>query len=88
MDVVEIWKKHEVSIPQEVFSLLGLEVGGFLQVSLKVVYMTPVQPVPKSQLWFWTEGWQKKEKEADEDIEEGRLKEFKTVKELVKELSE
>ena len=29
--------------------------------------------IDKSQLWFWTKEWQKKEREADEDIKKGRV---------------
>ena len=42
--------------------------------------------IPKHQLWFWTTEWQKKEREADDDIAQGRVKEFTTVEELLKDL--
>jgi bifunctional DNA-binding transcriptional regulator/antitoxin component of YhaV-PrlF toxin-antitoxin module len=29
-------------------------------------------PVPADQTWFWTERWQRMEREADEDIAAGR----------------
>jgi len=45
-----------------------------------------VSLIPKDQLWFWTPEWQKKEREADEDIAQGRVKEFSTVEELLKDL--
>jgi len=40
----------------------------------------------KDQLWFWTPEWQRKEREADKDIAQGRLKEFGSVAELFKDL--
>lgn len=33
--------------------------------------------------WFWTEEWQAGERQADEDIAEGRYHEFETVDGLV-----
>jgi hypothetical protein len=42
--------------------------------------------VDKSQAYFWTKKWQAGEKEADRDIEAGRVKIFDNVDELIKEL--
>jgi len=39
--------------------------------------------IPKSQAWFWSKSWQKKEKEADEAIKEGRVSIFSSAKDLV-----
>jgi hypothetical protein len=36
------------------------------------------------QEYFWTGEWQEGEKEADEDIKLGRVKDFKTAKEMRK----
>jgi len=44
--------------------------------------------IDKSQSYFWTQKWQKAEKEADEDIKAGRVKTFDSVDELIKELDE
>lgn len=33
--------------------------------------------VPKDQRWFWTERWQKMEREADAEIRKGNIKSFK-----------
>ncbi|MGD0122926.1 MAG: AbrB family transcriptional regulator [Candidatus Limnocylindrales bacterium] len=37
------------------------------------VELVPVVTVPADQAWFWTERWQKMEREADADIAAGRL---------------
>ena len=43
--------------------------------------------IDKDQLWFWTKEWQKKEREADEDIKNGRISgPFYSSKELLKSL--
>ncbi|MGB2762548.1 MAG: hypothetical protein WBC21_03350 [Minisyncoccales bacterium] len=42
--------------------------------------------IPKSQEWFWTKEWQKKEKEADQELARGEYKEFKNVKDLLKDI--
>jgi len=43
--------------------------------------------IPRDQLWFWTKEWQKREKEAEEDIKAGRIfGPFSSEKELLKSL--
>ncbi len=29
--------------------------------------------IPRDQAWFWSQGWQEKEREADEAIERGEI---------------
>jgi hypothetical protein len=48
--------------------------------------LVPATIIPKDQRWFWTPEWQRKEREADEDIALGRVKEFASVDELIKDL--
>ena len=42
--------------------------------------------IPKSQAWFWSKTWQKREKEADKAIREGKIHTFSSAKELIKDL--
>ena len=43
--------------------------------------------ISEDQLWFWTKEWQKREKEAEEDIKAGRIfGPFSSGKELLKSL--
>ena len=39
-----------------------------------------------SQAYFWTKEWQEGEREAADDIRKGRIKGFKSVKLLMKDL--
>jgi len=43
-------------------------------------------PIPKDQLWYWTPEWQRKEREVDEEIAHGRVKESASVDQLIKDL--
>ena len=46
-------------------------------------YLNFFKFIDKDQLWFWTKEWQKKEREADEDIRKGRVSgPYGTKKEL------
>ncbi len=44
--------------------------------------------VAEDQKWWWTEEWQAGEREAEADIQAGRVEGPMTVKELIKELNE
>jgi hypothetical protein len=49
--------------------------------------LTPKKLIPKDQAWFWTKEWQEREREADEAIRAGKVKEFKDVEELITDLN-
>jgi hypothetical protein len=48
----------------------------------------PKNLVGRSQAYFWTKRWQEGKREADEDIEAGRVKAFVSVDELIKDLEQ
>lgn len=75
MPITRIGPKHQITIPQDVFQQLGLEVGDFLEVQLRgdALYLVPQKLVPRDQAWFWTKEWQEREREADEAIARGEL---------------
>lgn len=50
------------------------------------IVLRPHLPVPADQTWFWSERWQKMEREADEAIAEGRTSVFNDVEELLADL--
>ena len=82
---VRIGPKHQITIAKDIFEALDLKVGDFLDAHIKdnTIVLVPQKLIPKDQAWFWTEEWQKGEKEADDDIREGRLiGPFKSIKEF------
>lgn len=89
MPITRISPKHQITIPKEVFDNLRLEEGDFLDVEVRgdKIVLTPKKLIPKEQAWFWTKEWQVMEKEADEAIKSGRVKEFEDIEELIKDLN-
>lgn len=69
---IEAWGK----LTTEVFGKLRQRVG------------MPPKDIPEDQTWFWTEEWQAKEREADEDEKVGRYVEFDNVEDAIKYLHE
>jgi bifunctional DNA-binding transcriptional regulator/antitoxin component of YhaV-PrlF toxin-antitoxin module len=41
-----------------------------------VIELRPTLPVPVDEMWFWTEGHQAAEREAEDDIAAGRFRTF------------
>ncbi len=87
-EAVRVGAKHQVTIPRKISRALRLKKGDHLLVRLEGqrLEMVPASLIPKDQLWYWTPEWQAKEREADEDIAKGRVKEFDSVDDLLKEL--
>ena len=86
---VRIGPKHQVTISKGIFEALDLKVGDFLDARLEdgTIVLVPQKLIPKDQAWFWTEDWQKGEREADEAILKGDLVgPFSNIKDALKAL--
>lgn len=89
MATTRVGPKHQITIPQPVFDTLHLEPGDFLDVQTRdgILYAVPQRLIPRDQAWFWTQEWQKNEREADEAIEQGELSgPFESADELIRHL--
>jgi AbrB family looped-hinge helix DNA binding protein len=66
-------RKGTVTIPQDVRERLGLHEGDSLLVRVEddEIVLTPAAVIPRDQAWFWSEEWQTREAEADEQIARG-----------------
>lgn len=78
----------QVTIPKRVRERYNLEEGDLLEYEEREegILLKPRKLIDPTQAWFWTPEWQKREREADEDIEAGRVKRFADAEELVEEL--
>lgn len=88
--VVSIQKRGLVALPPETRRRLSLDEPG-AQVRIVerddgVIELHPLVAIPADQAWFWTERWQRMEREADADIAAGRTKVFDTAEEFLAEL--
>lgn len=76
----------QVTIPKGIRETLHLKPGDTLRVMIENsrVILIPESAIDPDQAWFWTEEWQKGEREADEDIRAGRVYgPFDTVEEMM-----
>jgi AbrB family looped-hinge helix DNA binding protein len=83
--------KGQVTVPQEIRKLLGAEEGDdllfYTDEGGKVV-VSRAQVIDPEQTWFWSERWQRMEKEAQADLENGRVVEYSSIAEALAALDE
>jgi AbrB family looped-hinge helix DNA binding protein len=77
----------QVTLPKEIRNKTNMQPGDFVEIELNDeghIVLTPKKLIDADQAYFWTEEWQKGEREADADIKAGRVKQFKSAAEAVK----
>jgi AbrB family looped-hinge helix DNA binding protein len=78
--------KGQVTLPGEIRELLNLHEGDDLAFSIDEkgqVVVSRLEVIPPDQAWFWTEQWQKAEREAQSDIAAGRVQRYASVDEAI-----
>lgn len=83
---VKVREKYQVTIPEDVRNKVPLKVGERVEVNAREgeIVIRPVVEIPRSQSWFWSQEWQEQIARSMKDIEKGKLKVFKSVKEAKK----
>ena len=86
--LVKITRGGQVTIPAEMRRQAGIEIGDYVEVRMVDgrLVLVPKQLIDKDQTWFWTEEWQAAEREAENDLRAGQVKEFDTLDELIADL--
>jgi AbrB family looped-hinge helix DNA binding protein len=83
--------KGQITLPDEVRRSAKLDEGDLLEIEVQdegVIVLRPVGTIDRSQAWFWTEEWQRREREATEDIKAGRTIKFDSGEDLLRYLDE
>ena len=73
--ITKLRGRSQITLPSAVVRKLKLSAGDNLDITLEgdKIVIKPVLIIDRSQAWFWSDEWQVKEKEADEDIKAGRV---------------
>ena len=84
----KLGKNYQIAIPREIVRELGLNKEDHMDIyiSESKVVLEPKILIPKDQAYFYTREWQADEKEAEEDIKQGRVTKTKNLEELFKKL--
>jgi AbrB family looped-hinge helix DNA binding protein len=78
--------KGQVTVPSEIRTTLDLNEGDDLAFYINEsgqVVVDRLQTIPPDQVWFWTERWQQMEREAQADIEAGKVHRFSNVDDAI-----
>ncbi len=83
---VKVRDKYQVTIPEEVRATIPLSVGERVEVSAEgdKIVIRPILEIPRDQAWFWAKDWQEQIARSRKDLEKGKVKVFKSVKEARK----
>jgi antitoxin PrlF len=79
-------QKGQITLPPEIRNALQAEDGDDLTFHIDEsgrVVVDRARIIPPDQVWFWTERWQRMEREAQEDIEAGRVHHFESMDEAL-----
>ncbi|MBE3119818.1 MAG: AbrB/MazE/SpoVT family DNA-binding domain-containing protein [Chloroflexi bacterium] len=84
--VLQIRSNGQITLPTAVRRKANLKEGDLLVAAVEEdgsIRLTPQVTIDRSQAYFWTPRWQAGEREADEDIKAGRVKEFANIDEAI-----
>jgi antitoxin PrlF len=77
MALMRVRPKGQLTLPDSIRREAHLEEGDYLEVSIEeggAIVMRPKKLIDAGQAWFWTDEWQRGEREASEDIAQGRVR--------------
>ena len=86
--IVKVQKNKNITLPMWLINRFHVSIGDFIRLeeTKDGVLIKPAQLIDASQAYFWTKEWQSGERETEEDIHKGRVKKFKSIKELMTDL--
>lgn len=86
--IVKLQKNKNITLPMWLIRRFKIAAGDFvrLQETREGILLKPGKLVDPSQAYFWTNEWQAREVEVETERRRGRVKRFRTMKELVKDL--
>ena len=72
--------KGQLTLPSEVRTALHIDAGDdveFVVMTSGEVVLRGLKMIPADQAWFWTDSWQRGERQASDEIAAGRVETFK-----------
>jgi AbrB family looped-hinge helix DNA binding protein len=79
-------QKGQITVPPEIRKLLHAGEGDDLLFSTDEqsrVIVSRAQIIDPDQAWFWSERWQRMEREAQDDLDEGRVSEYANLEDAL-----
>ncbi len=82
--LIKLGQRGTITLPKEIRE--GLSDHSLFEAVRRpdgVIELRPQETIDASQAWFWTERWQRIEREADESYAAGRWKRFDDAESLI-----
>lgn len=88
MSLMRIRPKGQITLPDSIRRQVHLEEGDYLEVAVEegAIVMRPKKLIDADQAWFWTDAWQRGEREASDDIAAGRVRRSEGREEFIESL--
>lgn len=82
---ITLRKRGQITLPKQMLDELDLREGETLEIRLEngKMVIVPTIAVAKDQAWFWNDHWQREEREAEKQIQEGRISKPMDVDEAI-----
>jgi AbrB family looped-hinge helix DNA binding protein len=87
--VLQVRSNGQITLPSGIRRKANIKEGDLLQIVVEAdgtLRLVPQIAVNRSQAWFWTRRWQAGEREADDDLLEGRFEDFSSMEDLIADL--
>ena len=84
--LLQIRSNGQITLPTDIRRMANLQEGDTLEVTVEAdgsLRLVPKVVIDRSQAYFWTERWQAGEREAEADIEAGRVHRFEDIEEAL-----
>ena len=80
--LLQIRSNGQITLPAAVRRQANLKEGDTLELSVSddgALHLLPKLAIDRSQAYFWSNRWQEGEREAQDDIENGRISRFENI---------
>ena len=87
--ILTLRRNGQITLPAELRRRAGASEGDVFLAEVRdadEIVLRKKSLIDASQTYFWTDGWQGGEREAQEDIRRGRTKRFRSAKALIADL--
>ena len=87
--VLQIRDNGQITLPTSIRRKTNLKSGDLLEVNIESdgsIRLTPQVAIDRSQAYFWSKRWQEGERQSEEEIRAGHVREFDKVDDLIADL--
>ena len=86
--ITQLRQRSQITLPNDIVKKMKLQEGDNLDIEIEEdkIIIKPVIIIDRSQAWFWSKEWQKKELEVDKQKTGGKVRKASNKDDLFKKL--